>query len=105
MVEVGPRRVKGWMCPDALEAGYTEGRLVTCLPIRTIVRRGTFGVQTSMTHFLVLEPLSSAASVYRGVGYLRMELDDWLEDSGITIDTEGKAVYTKDGKSSELTLV
>lgn len=105
MVEFGPRKVKGWMCPDALEAGYTEGRLVSCLPIRTMLDRGTFGVHTSMTHFLVLEPLSSGLDVYRRVGYLRMKQSDWLEGSGITINTEGKAVYITDGKQSEITLI
>jgi hypothetical protein len=62
-------------------------------------------IETYKTRFLVLEAVSSVPNVYRRIGLLEVVRKDWMKNSGITIDSHGKAVYSEDGSSSEITLV
>ena len=114
VLEVGPRRVKGWMQPDALGSEFTKGHLLVCLPLLTIASSEIYittdggetpAIEVSRTHLLVLEALHPISNVYRRVGRLVMGLNEWIDGSEVTINSDGTAVYSKDGKTSEITLI
>jgi|SRR5689334_11852276 hypothetical protein len=103
------------MYPDALDFDYTEGLSLVCLPLMTVAVLFALDImdegaeastlEVSETRFLVLEAADSVHNVYRRVGRFELHRNVWLEGSGITINTEGKTVYTTVGKPAKITLI